>query len=792
MGAFMGTSSTLSEQSNTILVVDDDAFARKALCFSLESEGYRVHTATNGAEAVDQAKALKPDLILMDVVIPKISGIEATKALMDHQETRYIPVILVTVIDKKEDIIDGLVAGATDYITKPFFLPEIKARVKAILRLKRLHDESIETRRQLNKSEENYRLLVENQTDLVVKLDVTGRFVFVSPTYCEMFQKNQEELLGEEFLPLVREHDQEVTEKAMEDLYRPPYSCHVEQRAFTNGRWRWLEWVFKAVLDEESNVLATVGVGREITKQKEILEVLWENHRTITNLLSNLPGMVYRCFYHREWIMEFVNDGCIPLTGYTPADLIHNRKIPYAELIHPEDRERVLNEMHLAVGRNIPFSLTYRIITAMGENKVVWDQGRGVLSPEGSLLTLEGFITDITDRIQAEKERQLFEDQFVEAQKFEAIGTMSGGIAHDFGNLLQTILGYSELLLKSKDSEHPGYLELERIVTAVRRGGELTRRLLTYLRKAETKKRPLNLNKEITQVTNILERTIPKMIEMEVHLAQDLKIINADSIQMEQVLMNLALNARDAMPEGGKLLLETENVAVDENLSPWHSNGNPVDYVLLSVSDTGHGMDKDTLEHIFEPFYTTKEAGKGTGLGLATVYGIVKSHNGHVICYSELGVGTTFKVYLPVDEQDAALLEQESAEPAQVGGNETILLVEDEPYIRELGEDLLSEFGYTVLTAEDGENALSIYDQQGDQIDLIILDVIMPGMGGRRCFEELRKINPEVKVVIASGFSSSVPEVEAIEEGAIGFISKPFDIRQMLQEVRKAIDHTDA
>ena len=398
------------------------------------------------------------------------------------------------------------------------------------------------------------------------------------------------------------------------------------------------------------------------------------------------------------------------------------------------------------------------------------------------------FARDISERKEAERERERMQAQLRQAQKMEAVGTLAGGIAHDFNNLLQAVQGYAQLLLLKKDDNESGKRELEQIVRAAGRGGDLTQQLLTFSRKVESELQPIDLNHEVESVRLLLERTIPKMIDIEFNLAEDLKIINGDPGQVEQILMNLAVNAKDAMSDVGKLLVETNNVTLDEAYCKMHRVANPGDYVQLTVSDTGHGMDKETLEHIFEPFYTTKETGKGTGLGLATVYGIVKSHNGHIVCYSELGVGTTFKIYLPAMESTEGTGRAEEQIMAPQGGFETVLLVDDDKPIRTLGTEILENFGYTVLTATDGESALDLYREKQEKIDLVILDLIMPGMGGKRCLVELLKINPGVKVAIASGYSPDGPTKEILKNGAKGFINKPYDLRQMLKVVREVLD----
>jgi PAS domain S-box-containing protein len=383
-------------------------------------------------------------------------------------------------------------------------------------------------------------------------------------------------------------------------------------------------------------------------------------------------------------------------------------------------------------------------------------------------------------------ERKQLEDQLRQAQKMEAVGTLAGGIAHDFNNLLQIILGYSDLLMVNK-MEDRNREKLRIIRRAAQDGSELVRGLLTFSRMVKTSPRPLDLNQIVTQISDMLCRTIPKMIHIKLMLADDLKTVYVDPGQMEQVLLNLAVNARDAMPDGGRLTIETENTKLNDRKAGARLELDPGEYVLLKVSDTGHGMDKAIIEHIFEPFYTTKKTGEGTGLGLAMVFGIVKSHKGEIVCCSEPGNGTTFRVYLPAVDSE---IEQEEATPAAVSypGTETILLVDDEELVKDLAKEILESAGYRALVAGSGPEALDIYKKQGPDISLVILDMIMPEIGGQRCLDELLNINPEAKVLVASGYSVEELIQESIEAGAKGFLGKPYDSEQILQKVRKILD----
>ncbi len=396
---------------------------------------------------------------------------------------------------------------------------------------------------------------------------------------------------------------------------------------------------------------------------------------------------------------------------------------------------------------------------------------------------------DIAQRKKSDDERKKLQDQLLQAQKMEAVGTLAGGIAHDFNNSLQGILGYTQILIFEKNKADPDLKLLRQIEKAAMWSSELTRQLLTFSRKMESQLRPLDLNQVVRQLERLLERTLPKMIGIETQLGNDLRIINGDPAQIEQVLMNLSINARDAMPDGGKLAFACGNTILDDNYCKTHVAVNPGEFVRLSISDTGKGMDKQTLAHIFEPFFTTKGTGEGTGLGLAMVYGIVKNHHGHITCESEPGKGTTFRVYFPVIEETGLQGPEQHRETAPPPhGNETILLVDDEDFLRDLGQRMLTKFGYRVLTAPDGETAVQIFRKQSTQISLVILDLIMPGIGGKNCLDLILKQDPSARVIIASGYSVDGPAKKELESKTKGFISKPFELNQLTRIVRKTLD----
>ncbi|MGB6066194.1 MAG: PAS domain S-box protein [Desulfomonilaceae bacterium] len=516
-----------------------------------------------------------------------------------------------------------------------------------------------------------------------------------------------------------------------------------------------------------------VSASLDITDRKRAERALTESEERLRRIIDSSPIGINIV---QDGRYVYVNPTFVQMFGYETADDMIG--LPVETLYASESKKSVLKKFAGGIGESDRVS-HYEAIGVTKAKKLV-DVDGWVTSIDYS--GKQAFLTFIIDVTESKSLRL----QLLQSQKMEAIGTLTGGIAHDFNNILTIILGFSELLLVNKEKEQLEYADLQRILQAARKGADLIQRLLVFSRKAESNPRPLNLNHQVEQIKDMLARTIPKMIEIELRLADGLSATNADPTQIDQVLMNLGVNARDAMLVGGKLTIETTNVTLNEDYCRGHAGVNPGDYVLLSVSDTGHGMGEKTLQHIFEPFYTTKKTGKGTGLGLAVVYGIIKQHGGHITCDSQPGAGATFKVYLPTIPNEA-ISETPAEKSTFFGGTGTILLVDDEESIRDLGKRILQQSGYTVLTASNGSEALDLYNEEKERISLTILDLIMPKMGGKECFRELLKVNPQVKVLMASGYTSGGTLKDATELGASGFVRKPYDIGQMLKTIREAL-----
>ena len=472
-----------------------------------------------------------------------------------------------------------------------------------------------------------------------------------------------------------------------------------------------------------------------------------------------------------------VNPALISMLGYDSAAEVLALDPQNDVYVRPEDRMRLrqeyerhrqLDNMEVKWRRKDGRAITVRL------------SGRAV-SPEGEHQVLEIIAEDVTDR-------RILEDQFRQAQKMEAIGRLAGGVAHDFNNLLMVIGGYTYVLLNQLGAGDPRRKKAEAIQEATERAATLTRQLLAFGRKQVLELKVIDLNAVVADISNLLRPLIGEDVEVLISCDSKLGRTKADPGQVEQVIMNLAVNARDAMPSGGKLIIESRNIDLDDSYQRLHASVKPGRYVMLAVSDTGSGMDAETQSHIFEPFFTTKEKGKGTGLGLSTVYGIVKQSGGYIFAYSELGRGTTFKIYLPrVEEAAAESLPERRIRPG-LGGRETILLVEDEESVRELIAEALRAQGYNLLIAANGQEALALAAPANCHIDLMITDVVMPNMGGRELANRLAQSRPQMRVLYLSGYTEDAIVHQGVLDPGTLFLQKPFSLDALAGKVREILE----
>jgi two-component system cell cycle sensor histidine kinase/response regulator CckA len=513
------------------------------------------------------------------------------------------------------------------------------------------------------------------------------------------------------------------------------------------------------------------GVGLDVTEREEAVRALRESEERFRLIAEHAHDLI--ALLDVEGHACYLTPSCESRLGYPPGALVGT--VAW-ELIDAEEWAEAqawgtgeLRELRLrkADGSWLWVEACYEITGRLEAHFVV-------------------IARDISERKCAEVERQLLEGELRQAHKMEAVGQLAGGIAHDFNNLLSLIGGYSEILLRRLGSEGDGSKEIVEIGKAAERATRLTRQLLAYSRKQLLEPRVLDLNAVVAETRTMLEPLVGENIELAATLAGDLGSINADNGQIEQVIMNLVMNARDAMPDGGKLLLKTRNVSLGVATTSGPLGTPPGDYVVLIVSDTGQGMDAVTAEQIFEPFYTTKERGAGTGLGLATVYGIVKQSGGLIEVESEPGVGTTFRIYFPrVAEKPETLRPKPVGERALVG-SETVLLVEDDDALRGLVRVMLEQYGYTVLPAGHGAAALELAGNYPDPIELLMTDVLMPGIGGIELAERLSKQRPQLEVLYTSGYNDSGSSLTGVPGSR--YLQKPYAMENLGRTLRELLD----
>ncbi len=483
--------------------------------------------------------------------------------------------------------------------------------------------------------------------------------------------------------------------------------------------------------------------------------------------------------------IEYVNPKFTKTTGYTFEEAVgQNPRILKTGHTSPDDYKNLWETITSGKEWHGEFQNKKK------NGETYWELARisPIRNKAGEITHFVAVKEDITKRKQAEAEREQLEAQLRQSQKMESVGRLAAGIAHDFNNLLLVINGFAELLQIEISPNNPQYEIVEKILHSGQRAADLVRQLLAFSRKQIIKPQVINLDDTIINIDKMLRRLIGENIELQTILAPDLWLVKADPNQIEQIIINLAINARDAMPNGGKLTIETSNITLDDEYVTHHLGTTPGRHVLLTISDTGHGMSEDMKNHIFEPFFTTKEVGQGTGLGLATVFGIVKQNAGNIWVYSEETIGTTFKVYLPAIDQMVAQSSDQSSTKKLPPGHETILLVEDDPAVRHLAKTVLERQGYTVLEAQNGQTALHIASGYNDTIHLLLTDVVMPDINGKELADELTIINPHLKTLFMSGYTNNAIENHGILSPNIDFLQKPFGPQKLTQKVRIVLD----
>jgi len=712
------------------------------------------------------------DLLLLNFRLP---GLNALELLKEIRQTRQLdlPIVLVAAQGDEALAMQALKLGIDDYVVKHSgYLYQLPLVLENAFYSSQLSRERVA----LTESEAKNSALLNAMPDLMLRVHQNGICLDYKPAQGAELHLPSGQIIGFKiqnlFPPAVGEQFMQAVGQALStqqtqlfefQLSMPDGLHYYEARVVVSGEW---------------DILAII---RDISKEKQALEALSEREAYFRALIENISDVI--TVLNMDGTVRFQSSSIERVLGYKVDDMVGRNAFDF---MHPDDASDVVER--IVERTNIPGlapPIEVRFKHQNGSWRIFEVMGNNMLADP----TVSGIVVisrDIT-------ERKALEEQLRQSQKMEAIGRLAGGIAHDFNNILTVITGYSDLMMRQLEPDSHFYQKMLEINMASERAASLTGQLLAFSRKQVLQLSVLNLNDVLINLEQMLRRLIGEDITLEIIATSNLDLMKADRGQVEQVIINLAVNARDSMPGGGKLTIKTDNEIIEDNArhrgNAWHRELAAGSYVVLSVSDTGHGMDDLTLSRIYEPFFTTKEQGRGTGLGLATVHGIVTQSGGHIIAESTPDLGTIFKVYFPViaPESKEGLVEQPASEHET--GSETILLVEDEPGVRELIGNLLVENGYTVLTADHGEAAIDVSQRYYQSIDLLLTDVIMPGgMTGLQLAEKLRRQRPNMRILYMSGYMDNAISLQAMKNPSLSFLQKPFALDVLAHKVRQVLD----
>jgi len=728
-------------------------------------------------------KALKdflPDIILGDYILLSFDGLAALAII--QEECPDVPFIFVSDTIGEDFAIETLKRGATDYILKNRMSRLAPAVHRALEEIKE-RAERKQAEAALWESEDRYRDLVENSQDLICTHDLQGQFLSVNPAVAK--------LLGYDRSTILKMNVRDILAPDVRDQFSS-YLDTIRRDGIAKGSMLVQTATGERRLLEYNNTLRTEGVAspivrsinHDVTEPKQVEQALRESEEKYRILVETSPDAITLFDLNLNIIM--VNGPALTLYGCERSEEIIGKSV--LDFLVPEQLARAREDIEKLLETGSIGTVEYTFLKKDGTFFPVELKASLILDKKkkpGAILCVS---RDITERKRVEQEKAALEEQFRQSQKMEAIGRLAGGISHDFNNLLTIIKGYSQLFRIEIKENDPLRRNIEQITKATDRASGLIRQLLAFSRRQIFEMRVLDLNTVLRELEKMLRRVIGEDIELVTLFADDLGRVKTDLGQIEQVVMNLAVNAKDAMPNGGRLTIETANVDLDDAYAHSHIDVTPGRYVMLSVSDNGVGMDPEVKERVFEPFFTTKEKDKGTGLGLSTVYGIVKQSEGNIWVYSEPGKGTTFKIYLPRVEEAFEEIDEKVVNEELLHGSETILVVEDEEEVRQLAADILGKQGYKVLQAHDEGDALSICEQNRGPIPLMLTDVVMPKINGRALYERLAPLHPEMKVLYMSGYTGNAIVHHGVLEPGINYIQKPFSMEGLVREVRQVLD----
>ncbi|MEW5802534.1 MAG: PAS domain S-box protein [bacterium] len=637
----------------------------------------------------------------------------------------------------------------------------------------------------LQESEEKYSMLVEQARDGVAVVQ-DGVYRFVNKAMSGITGYAVEELTGKPLLDVVTPEYREVVEQrnqlTMSGQSAPSFA-EVKIQC-KDGTMKDVE--VSGTIIKFNGKYARLGIIHDVTEHKRVENALKASEEQYRTFLKYFPGIAF--MGELDFRPIFMHGASEEIIGYTEDEFVRGG-LRWDQIIHPEDLPSIYKEAeNFRLFPGYLRSLEFRIIRRDGQIRWVQEIIQNICDSSGKPIAVQGAIYDITDRKRAEEEKENAQTQFLQSQKMEAIGILAGGVAHDFNNLLTVIQGHTTLAEMRIDDSDPLSRDIKQIAQAAGKAANLTRQLLLFSRKQPMKPAVIDLNETVDNLLKMLHRLIGEDIAISVKLEPHLWRIRADEGTIEQMIMNLAVNARDAMPAGGKLIIRTEKVPLDEDRAREIPEARPGQFVCLLIGDTGTGIEKKNMDRIFEPFFTTKEVGKGTGLGLSVAYGIVKQHGGWITVDSEPGQGSIFRIYLPAlsGEQNRSVKEKPSLQGLQ-GKNERILVVEDETAVRELFTKMLRENGYTVIGAENTQEALAAFEKEKGQFNLVLSDVVLPDQSGLELIEQLLERQPSLRVLLVSGYPDQKSQWSIIQEQGFRFLEKPFTLPDLLRAVKDAV-----
>jgi len=812
-----------------VLIVDDDIDFADSLHDILEAEDYLTKIANNIGDALSSAQTFMPHVVLLDIRLGQASGLDLLIEL--KQRFPHLLCIIMTAYANVETAIRALQYGAYDYLRKPVYPEELTATLSRCFEKIELEQKGQHAQAALQASEERYRSIFENALEGIFRCKLEEGFIDANPALIQMLGYNTKE----EVLALNLKEDVFANDKQFQyvwDLIQAGKTIKNLELLWQkkNGEHITVNLNSQVVQNDQGKIHFCESIVQDITERKRTEEEI--RHR---NVELDLLNRVIAATATSSDTITILNTVCQELalafdTPQVTATLLNEERTTAIFVAdYHSDNQPTLQDESIAIENNpiIQYLVTHKtplvamdaqndpcltpihnllrkrktvsliILPLFAEQAIIGSLNMGTMEPRTFSDDEISLAQSVAEQVSGalvrnrldEQHRQL-EDQLRQSQKMEAIGRLAGGMAHDFNNLLTVITGYSELLLnRHMDKNDPQFRDVEQIHKAGERASTLTRQLLAFSRQQIIQPEVLDLNNIITDLNRMLRRLVSEDIELITDLDPSLGHIRADSGQIEQIIMNLVVNAADAMPQGGKLTIGTTNTDVDANYARRHVGLESGAYTVLTVIDTGAGMDSETLSHIFEPFFTTKEKDKGTGLGLATVYGIVQQNEGYISVTSQLGQGTIFQIYLPRLEQVTQAKAQDHFSAKSQQGTETILLVEDEEMVRELARHALNQFGYTILEAHNGQEALQMCEELKEPIHLLLTDMVMPGgLNGRELSERLNALHPETKVLFMSGYIDDEIAQRGILDSDVAFLQKPFSPVALSLKVREILD----